>query len=143
MAYWLIAAVLVLIFELFAGTIYLLVVSAALFGAGIAALLFNSPGISIITAAALSAVGIWWAHGWIKKHRRTPAEESARNDLDIGQTVQILRHLHGNLYEVHYRGTLWQAQAQNAAGTPAAQTAVITGKNGNILLIHLHEHPTT
>ena len=40
---WFIAAVLVLIFELFAGTIYLLVVSAALFGAGIAALLFNSP----------------------------------------------------------------------------------------------------
>ena len=138
MAYWFIAAVLVLIFELFAGTIYLLVVSAALFGAGLTAWLFDSLAASIITAAVLAAVGIWWAHGWIKKHRRTPAEESARNDLDIGQTVHINRHLHGNLYEVHYRGTLWQAQAENAAGTPAAQTAVITGKNGNILLINLH-----
>ncbi|MFS6936907.1 NfeD family protein [Neisseria animaloris] len=135
---WFIAAILVLILELFVGTIYLLVVSAALFGAGIAAWLFDSTSISIITAAALSAVGIWWAHGWIKKHRRPPVEESARNDLDIGQTVQINRHLHGNLYEVHYRGTLWQAQAGNAAGTSAPQTAVITGKNGNFLLIHLH-----
>ncbi|OSI08418.1 nodulation efficiency NfeD family protein [Neisseria animaloris] len=135
---WFIAAILVLILELFVGTIYLLVVSAALFGAGIAAWLFDSLSISIVTAAALSAVGIWWAHGWIKKHRRPPVEESARNDLDIGQTVQINRHLHGNLYEVHYRGTVWHAQADNGADHAAGQTAVITGKNGNILLIHLH-----
>lgn len=135
---WFIAAVLVLIVELFVGTIYLLVVSAALFGAGLTAWLFDSLAASIITAAVLAAVGVWWAHGWIKKHRRPPVEESARNDLDIGQTVQILRHLHGNLYEVHYRGTLWQAQAENAAGTSAPQTAVITGKNGNFLLIHLN-----
>ncbi|MDO5074208.1 MAG: NfeD family protein [Neisseria animaloris] len=135
---WFIAAVLVLIVELFIGTIYLLVVSAALFGAGLTAWLFDSLAASIITAAVLAAVGVWWVHGWIKKHRRSPVDESARNDLDIGQTVQINRHLHGNLYEVHYRGTVWQAQADNGAVHAAGQTAVITGKNGNILLIHLH-----
>ncbi len=61
MTYWFIAAALVLIFELFVSTIYLLVVSAALFGAGLAALLFNNLTVSIITAAVLASVGIAWA----------------------------------------------------------------------------------
>lgn len=138
MIYWFIAAALVLILELFAGTIYLLVVSAALFGAGIAALLFGSTGISIITAAVLSAAGIAWANRWIKRHRRPNNAEALLNDLDIGQTVHINRRLHGNMYEVHYRGTIWQAQADNAETAAQAQTAVITGKNGNMLTIYLH-----
>ncbi|MCS4532974.1 NfeD family protein [Neisseria montereyensis] len=140
MMLWFIAAALILILELFIGTVYLLVVSAALFGAGIAAFLFNSFSLSMLIAAVLSAVGIWWAHGWLQRHRHSDTEESARNDLDIGQTVQITRHLHDSSYEVHYRGTLWQAQAQNAASSdaPVSQTAVIVGKNGNTLLIQLH-----
>lgn len=138
MVYWFIAAALVLILELFIGTIYLMVVSAALFGAGIAVWLFDNPTAGIITAAILSAVGIWWTHGWIARHRRSAREETARNDLDIGQSVQIMRHLGGGLYEVHYRGTVWQAQAENAAVEASPRTAVITGKNGNLLIIHLH-----
>lgn len=133
---WFIAAAALLIAELFTGTIYLMVVSAALFGAGLVALLTANTSAVILTAALLSALGIWWANGWIKKHRK-PQEENL-NDLDIGQTVQIARHLHTDLYEVVYRGTHWQAQAQNQAAATAAKTGVITGKNGNILLIHLH-----
>ncbi|EGZ51179.1 nodulation efficiency NfeD family protein [Neisseria wadsworthii 9715] len=139
MVYWFIAAALVLILELFIGTIYLMVVSAALFGAGIAVWLFGNLTAGILTAAVLSAVGIWWTHGWIARHRRSAHEETARNDLDIGQSVHIMRHLGGGLYEVHYRGTVWQAQAENVSGSSAApHSAVITGKNGNLLIIHLH-----
>ncbi len=138
MTYWFIAAALVLIFELFVSTIYLLVVSAALFGAGLAALLFNNLTVSIITAAVLASVGIAWANRWIKRHRRPDNGDASLNDLDIGQTVHINRHLHGNMYEVHYRGSVWQAEAANAPTAPQPQTAVITGKNGNILLINLH-----
>ena len=74
---WFIAAALILIFELFVGTIYLLVVSAALFGAGLAELLFGQTTISVLTAAVLAAVGIWWAKGWIRRHRRAPEIEAA------------------------------------------------------------------
>lgn len=138
MTYWFIAAALVLILELFVGTIYLLVVSAALFGAGLAAFLFGSLPVSIITAAVLAAVGIAWANRWIKRHRRPDNGDASLNDLDIGQTVHINRHLHGNMYEVHYRGSVWQAEAANAQTVSQPQTAVIIGKNGNILLIRLH-----
>ena len=78
---WFIAAALILIFELFVGTIYLLVVSAALFGAGLAELLFGQTTISVLTAAVLAAVGIWWAKGWIRRHRRAPEIEAARDDV--------------------------------------------------------------
>lgn len=135
---WFIAAALILIFELFAGTIYLLVVSAALFGAGLAELLFANASISVLTAAVLAGVGIWWARGWIRRHRRAPEIEAARSDLDVGQTVQIVRHLHTNRYEVLYRGAKWQAEAVNEMSVAEPQTGVITGKNGNILLIQLH-----
>ena len=138
MVSWFIAAALILIIELFIGTIYLMVVSAALFGAGFAAYLFDDLSISIIVAAVLSAVGIWWVKGWIKRHRHSPAHEAALNDLDIGQTVHIVRHLHSDIYEVMYRGTQWQAQAANQTSMLSPQTAVITGKSGNLLLIHLH-----
>lgn len=138
MVSWFIAAALILIIELFIGTIYLMVVSAALFGAGFAAYLFDDLSISIIVAAVLSAVGIWWVKGWIKRHRHSPAHEAALNDLDIGQTVHIVRHIHNDIYEVMYRGTQWQAQAANQTSMLSPQTAVITGKNGNLLLIHLH-----
>ena len=134
MTIWFIAAATVLIVELFTGTVYLLVVSAALFGAGLADRLTDSTGISIMTAAVLSALGIWLVHGKLKQRSRLRAQEAAADDLDIGQSVQVVRHLHGDMYEVSYRGTRWQAQASQQP-FQTASTAVITGKNGNILLI--------
>lgn len=135
---WFILAAALLIVELFIGTIYLMVVSAALFGAGLASWFSASTTVSIFTAAVLSAVGIWWAKGWIRRHRKPQEIEKLVNDLDVGQTVHITRHLHTDMYEVSYRGSHWQAQALNTASSATAQTGVITGKNGNTLLIHLH-----
>ena len=110
MTTWFIVAAAVLIVELFVGTVYLLVVSAALFGAGL-------------------------VHS---KFKKTAPRQELNDDLDIGQTVQILRRLHGDCYEVAYRGTHWQAQAENADAVQTTSTAVITGKNGNVLLIRLN-----
>ena len=135
MTTWFIVAAAVLIVELFVGTVYLLVVSAALFGAGLVYWLTGNTSIAVAAAAVLSAVGIWVVHSKFKK--ATPRQE-LNDDLDIGQTVQILRRLHGDCYEVSYRGTHWQAQAENADVVQTTSTAVITGKNGNVLLIRLN-----
>ena len=127
--YWFIAAVAVLVVEMFVGTLYLLIISAALAGAGAASLLFDG-------SAVISAVGLFWLHGFIKR-RRTPADEVS-NDLDIGQTVKILRRVSEGQYEVSYRGTTWQARALNARAAAEPSFAVIGGKEGNILLVHLN-----
>ncbi len=135
MTTWFIVAAAVLIVELFVGTVYLLVVSAALFGAGLVYWLTGNTSIAVAAAAVLSAVGIWVVHSKFKK--TAPCQE-LNDDLDIGQTVQILRRLHGDCYEVSYRGTHWQAQAENADAVQTTSTAVITGKNGNVLLIRFN-----
>ena len=113
--YWFIAAVAVLVVEMFVGTLYLLIISAALAGAGAASLLFDGSAVPILT----------------------PADE-AGNDLDIGQTVKILRRVSEGQYEVSYRGTTWQARALNARTAAEPSFAVIGGKEGNILLVHLN-----
>ena len=114
--YWFIAAVAVLVVEMFVGTLYLLIISAALAGAGAASLLFDGSAVPILTAAAISAVGL----------------------LYIGQTVKILRRVSEGQYEVSYRGTTWQARALNAQAAAEPSFAVIGGKEGNILLVHLN-----
>ena len=135
MTTWFIAAAAVLIVELFVGTVYLLVVSAALFGAGLVYGLTGNTSIAVAAAAVLSAAGIWLVHG---KFKKTAPRQELNDDLDIGQTVHILQRLHGDCYEVAYRGTHWQAQAENADAVQTTPTAVITGKNGNVLLIRLN-----
>lgn len=135
MTAWFIAAAAVLIVELFVGTVYLLVVSATLFGAGLVYWLTGDTSIAVAAAAVLSAAGIWLVHG---KFKKTAPRQELNDDLDIGQTVQILRRLHGDCYEVFYRGTHWQAQAENVDAVQTTSTAVITGKNGNVLLIRLN-----
>lgn len=62
MTVWFVAAVAVLIIELLTGTVYLLVVSAALAGSGIAYGLTGSTPAAVLTAALLSALGIWFVH---------------------------------------------------------------------------------
>ena len=62
MTAWFIAAAAVLIVELFVGTVYLLVVSAALFGAGLVYWLTGDTSIAVVAAAVLSAAGIWLVH---------------------------------------------------------------------------------
>ena len=50
--YWFIAAVAVFVLEMFSGTVYLLVLSAALAGAGFCALLFNVNAVASVLVAA-------------------------------------------------------------------------------------------
>ena len=136
--FWLIAAAALLIIELFAGTVYLMVLSAALAGAALVDWLGGGFSASLLTASVLAAAGIWQVRRILRARRDAGSSEAIQNDLDIGQTVQIVRHLHTDVYEVFYRGTHWQAQAANYNISTAAQTGVITGRHGNLLLIHLH-----
>ena len=135
---WFIAALLIFIFEWLIGTVYLFAISAALLGAGLAQWLFGVNIVSILVAIFLSVVEVFWVNNWLKKHRTLLKEQETNSNPDTGQTVPIIRHLHGNHYEVLYRGEPCQAEALNAMVEPHPSTAVITGKRENILLIHLH-----
>lgn len=132
MTVWFVAAVAVLIIELLTGTVYLLVVSAALAGSGIAYGLTGSTPAAVLTAALLSALGIWFVHA---KTAVRKVETDSYQDLDAGQYAEILRHAGGNRYEVFYRGTHWQAQNTGQEELEPGTRALIVRKEGNLLII--------
>ena len=134
--YWLIAAVAVFMFELFSGTVYLLVLSAALAGAGLTAWLFNTSAVaSMLVAAFLSAVGTLYVYRLRGKSPKNKALQQ-HNDLDIGSVVQIEQPLSGGAWRVFYRGTTWEARAARpTAHFQMGDNARICGKDGITLLI--------
>lgn len=132
MTVWFVAAVAVLIIELVTGTVYLLVVSAALAGSGIIYGLTGSTPAAVLTAALLSALGIWFVHA---KTAVRKVETDSYQDLDAGQYVEILRYTGGNRYEVFYRGTHWQAQNTGQEELELGTRALIVRKEGNLLII--------
>ena len=134
--YWLIAAVAVFMLELFSGTVYLLVLSAALAGAGITAWLFNTSAVaSMLVAAFLSAVGTLYVYRLRGKSPKNKALQQ-HNDLDIGSVVQIEQPLSGGAWRVFYRGTTWEARAARPhAHFQMGDNARICGKDGITLLI--------
>jgi len=134
--YWLIAAVAVFMLELFSGTVYLLVLSAALAGAGLTAWLFNTSAVaSMLVAAFLSAVGTLYVYRLRGKSPKNKALQQ-HNDLDIGSVVQIEQPLSGGAWRVFYRGTTWEARAARPhAHFQMGDNARICGKDGITLLI--------
>ncbi|KRH88703.1 hypothetical protein AN239_12565, partial [Neisseria gonorrhoeae] len=111
---------------------YLLVVSAALAGSGIAYGLTGSTPAAVLTAALLSALGIWFVHA---KTAVGKVETDSYQDLDTGKYAEILRYTGGNRYEVFYRGTHWQAQNTGQEVFEPGTRALIVRKEGNLLII--------
>lgn len=133
---WFVAALILFIAELFVGSFYLLIISFSLVGAGLAAFLFEHAAVPILTAVMIASLGLYWVQRYSKRHKNQA--EAVHDDLDIGQTVQIVRHLHDQIYEVFYRGSYWQARVINTTHLVAAHTtASIVGKESNTLLIHV------
>ena len=82
--------------------------------------LTGNTSIAVAAAAVLSAVGIWVVHS---KFKKTAPRQELNDDLDIGQTVQILRRLTAIAMKFRIRGTYWQAQAENADAVQTTSTA--------------------
>lgn len=133
-SYWMIAAVLLVVAELFTGTVYLLVLAASLAGAGLAVWLFGTgTGGAFLLASLLSAAGT--AAVYRLRPNRKDAEAIIANDLDIGALVQIESPLGQDLWRVSYRGTLWEARSIRPVKFETGGSARICGKDGITLLI--------
>ena len=133
--YWLIAAVILVVLEMFVGTFYLLVIAAALASVGLTEWLFaTGMEFNLALLGVLCLGGIFLARRYQK--RRASDHVQVNLPLDINQAVKIEQHLHDNVYQVHYRGTVWQAQLQDTQqDIGIGQTAYISGRQGNVLHI--------
>ena len=134
--YWLIAAVILVVLEMFVGTFYLLVIAAALASVGLTEWLFaTGMEFNLALLGVLCLGGIFLARRY-QKHRASDHVQ-VNLPLDINQAVKIEQHLHDNVYQVHYRGTVWQAQLQDTQDIDIdiGQTAYISARHGNVLHI--------
>lgn len=132
--YWLIAAVILVVLEMFVGTFYLLVIAAALASVGLTEWLFaTGMEFNLALLGVLCLGGIFLARRYQK--RRASDHVQVNLPLDINQAVKIEQHLHDNVYQVHYRGAVWQAQLQDTQDICIGQTAYISARQGNVLFI--------
>ena len=132
--YWFIAAVILVVLEMFVGTFYLLVIAAALASVGLTEWLFaTGMEFNLALLGVLCLGGIFLARRYQK--RRASDHVQVNLPLDINQAVKIEQHLHDNVYQVHYRGTVWQAQLQDTQDIDIGQTAYISARQGNVLFI--------
>ena len=126
--WWILAFALVAV-ELTTGTFYLLVYGIAAAAAGIAAWLGLGLTAQVIIAALIGIAGTFT----LKKWRRAAARDDNLQDLDIGQSVSV-EHWQGNKGQVKYRGTLWDAEAQDAS-VDSSKPLVIRAVRGTVLVV--------
>ncbi len=138
---WFALAIIALIVELFTGTFYLLVLSLALAITGLidwAAATSLSANLTICAIAAL--IGVVLVTRWHKRQKLLPiSRDTQYDDLDLGQIVTVTGTDETGFLRVNYRGTQWQAKAQDHSALQVGDTAVITAREGNILLIQSNQ----
>lgn len=141
--YWIIIAIILFIIEMCTGTFYLLIISASFASAGLAWWLFEtSSDTNAMIAIFCSVLGIIFVRFWLKKRQHTRHDsESFNHALNCNQPVVLVKPLQDHLWEVQYRGTIWQAYLQNETKAKIGTVAYITGQKGNTLFINLT--PTT
>ncbi|WP_239324040.1 NfeD family protein [Snodgrassella gandavensis] len=130
---WCIVALILFVLEMFSGTFYLLVISASLLSAGMAEwLLQTSNNTNALIATVFSIIGITIVRLWQKQHPREN-KAKASDDPDYGQTVVLTQPLANGLWQVHYRGTTWQARFTQPTAAKPGDSAQIISHDGNIL----------
>jgi membrane protein implicated in regulation of membrane protease activity len=123
-SYWLAAAGLTVILELFSGTFYLLMIAIGLAAGSAAALLGLGEAVQLLVAALVGAgatVALRRSR-YGKQQERVDATRDPNVNLDIGQTVHV-PEWQDNAARVMYRGALWDVElAPGVTATPGQFT---------------------
>jgi membrane protein implicated in regulation of membrane protease activity len=122
-SYWLAAAGVTVILELFSGTFYLLMIAIGLVAGAVAAFLGLGEVAALLIAAVVgvAATFVLRRSRYGKQQQRVQAERDPNVNLDIGQTVNVPAWQDG-VARVMYRGALWDVELDTsvAPGSTAA-----------------------
>lgn len=130
---WFAFALIFLMAELFSTTLYLLVMSIALFTAGFAdVLLGTGTAVNFGIVAGMTFLGCFIAYRYNQKRKQ---RRHRTDDLDFQQVVSIEGVSASGDIEVRYRGAIWQARFTEDNLPTETQQAIIVGKEGNLLII--------
>ncbi len=118
-SYWLAAAGVTVILELFSGTFYLLMIAIGLVAGAVVAFLGLGEVVALLVAAVVgvAATFVLRRSRYGRQQQRVQAERDPNVNLDIGQTVNVPAWQDGAA-RVMYRGALWDVEL--APGSSAA-----------------------
>ena len=135
---WAVLATLVVIFELFTGTFYLLMIAIGLVAGAFAAVLQVSFAGQMIVAALVGTLATLALHK--SKYGWKPGKNAARDpnvNMDIGQVLDVRewKDLGNGKFasRTMYRGAMWDVELQHSAGYPGAY--VIDEVQGSRLIV--------
>lgn len=136
---WMALAGVLVIFEMFTGTFYLLMISLGLAAGGLAALAGASSAVQFILASIIGIVATYALHrSKLGKISRTDAASDPNVNLDIGQTVAIeeWQSIGNEMYTARamYRGAMWDVELQHGA-VARPGTFVIREVKGSRLVV--------
>ncbi|MDB5944547.1 MAG: hypothetical protein JWQ13_4113 [Ramlibacter sp.] len=107
--WWLLAGSAVAV-ELLTGTFYLLMLAIGLVAAALAAHLgFSMPAQLVVAAVVGGGAVVGWHLVRQRRPKELPAEANRDVNLDIGETVQVIRWNADGTTTVKYRGAQWTA----------------------------------
>lgn len=130
---WWLAALALVIAEMFSGTFYLLAVALGLVAAGLAALLGMAGNGQALVAALLCSASVAVLYLW---KRKAVATTQSNFSYDIGQRVRVASWTGERHARVHYRGAEWDAQlAASAVSDVTRNEWRIKEISGSLLII--------
>ncbi len=131
---WWLAAIFLVIAEMFSGTFYLLALAVGLAAAGIAAFVGVAANGQALTAALLCTFSVVALYLW--KRKAAPVAEQSNFSYDIGQAVHIASWTDERHARVNYRGAEWDARLAEGVPRDATKTEWrIKAISGSLLII--------
>ena len=132
--YWLVAAGILVVFELFTGTFYVLMIAIGLCFGALGAWLGFSGAVQTIIAAAVGVLATGLLHR--SRFGRAPQLDPSRDpgvNIDIGQSLQV-DEWHAGRARVMYRGAQWDIELAPGAIAQAGSFKIVEVQ-GNRLIV--------
>ncbi|QYF92911.1 NfeD family protein [Massilia sp. PAMC28688] len=132
--FWLALAGVLVVFELFTGTFYVLMIAIGIAAGGVAAMMGMSLPVQFLAAAiiGLAATGILHRSRFGRPLKSDPARDPNIN-LDIGQTIEVSSWSDGHA-RVPYRGALWDVDLAPGAIAQAGTYRIVEVQGSRLLV---------
>lgn len=137
--YWFGLAFLLLIMELFSGTLYMLFIAIAFVVVGLSEVILKTGlDFNLAIASVLIIVCVFLVRKLNQKRKAKRSDVS--DDFDMGQVVDLVSYETDGSARVFYRGVEWEARLLSTPETTSetdSKKAKIVAKEGNTLVIEL------
>jgi membrane protein implicated in regulation of membrane protease activity len=133
---WLVAAGVLVVFELFSGTFYLLMIAIGLGFGALAALAGASVPLQTIAAAVVGVAATGLLHrSRFGRPARVDAARDPNVNIDIGQSVRV-DQWHEGKARVMYRGALWDVELGRGGSAEAGDFRIVEVQGSRLIVVN-------